>query len=143
MACRSASEAVEATVSVGDVKVDFPHKGDTGLGISTDGKTCFDPSASYANDGMGRGWEWRYVPFTVKDGQSVDVVFSGSVVNAIQQWLSFTNITLLTTSASTGILPLEASFQNGRPVFDLAGRRLSSVHSQEFVISGGKIVVNH
>ena len=100
VACRSAAN-VDAQVRVNDIVMPFPAKGDSGRGISTDGKACFDASAKYANNNAGRGWEWRYVPFTVTDSMPVEIAFTGSVENSLNQWMSFTSISLLNRIASS------------------------------------------
>lgn len=105
-ACRSASENVDAQVRVNETAMHFPTNGDTGRGISTDGKANFDTSANYANNNIGRGWEWRYVPFTVTDSTPVEIAFSGSVENSMNQWMSFTSISLLTRDATSLSSPL-------------------------------------
>ena len=105
VACRSASANVDAQVRVNDISMRFPTKGDVGYGISTDGKACFDPTAQFANGNQGRGWEWRYVPFTVTDSTPVEIVFTGSVENCLNQWMSFTNISLLRQSLTSILLP--------------------------------------
>ena len=94
MSGRSASQAVTATMSVDGKSVRFPYNDDHGYGISTDGNTCFSPDASYANNNAGRGWEWRYVPFTLDEESSVNISISAVCDQATQQWVSFANPTL-------------------------------------------------
>lgn len=73
---------------------DFP-VGDTGRGINTSGATDFSDGGTYANNGTGRGWQWRYVPFTLEEETSVTISVEGNNPNAIQyQWLSFCNYTV-------------------------------------------------
>lgn len=75
---------------------DFP-TGDTGLGINKSGVTSFDASdaAGFANNGTGRGWQWRYVPFTLTDETAVTISVVGNNPDAKQyQWLSFCNYTV-------------------------------------------------
>ena len=98
VACR-ASSAVQATVAANDVVLDFPVKGDTGYGIATDGSLAFDAGSTYANSGLGRGWEWRFLPFTLAEGEQVTIAFTGQVTDAIHQWMSYASFSLLEKSA--------------------------------------------
>ena len=77
---------------------DFP-EGDTGLGINTDGETDYDPSHTYAKDDFGnntgRGWEWRYVKFTLSEQTTVNVAVEAKATIA-HQWVSFCDATVNT-----------------------------------------------
>lgn len=73
---------------------DFP-EGDTGLGINTDGETDYDPSHTYANNNAGRGWEWRYVKFTLSEQTTVNVAVEAKATIAYQ-WVSFCDATVQT-----------------------------------------------
>ena len=95
MAGRSASQAVTATMSVDDENVRFPYNDDHGYGISTDGLTNFSPEATYANNGAGRGWEWRYIAFTLNEKTTVPIAIHAICDQAVNQWASFSNISLL------------------------------------------------
>ena len=146
MACRSASADVDARLRVNETVMLFPRKGDTGLGISTDGRACFDASATYANNNDGRGWEWRYVPFTVKDATPVEIAITGSVENSLNQWMSFTAISLLGRTVSAISSPqIEETKHSGRKsisrgeklqhrAYSLDGRQTTS-HSKGVVVS--------
>ena len=142
VACRSSSAAVKAEARVGDVSVAFPTKGDTGLGITTDGVSCFETSGdvTFANKGAGCGWEWRYVPFTVSDDNPVEVQFSGVVTDCDHQWMSFTSISLLTFQVA-GIDPNLLNTQPVSPsaVYNLGGRPTSKAkRASTVVIEKGK-----
>mgnify|MGYP002622416564 CR=1 FL=1 len=73
---------------------DFP-EGDTGYGIDTDGATNFDPSATYANNNNGRGWQWRYVKFTLSEDATVNISVD-AVATTNYQWVSFCDATVQT-----------------------------------------------
>lgn len=142
VACRSSSAAVKAEARVGDVSVAFPTKGDTGLGITTDGVSCFETSGdvTFANKGAGCGWEWRYVPFTVSDDNPVEVQFSGVVTDCDHQWMSLTSISLLSFQV-TGIDPNLLNTQPVSPsaVYNLGGRPTSKAkRASTVVIEKGK-----
>ena len=102
MSGRSASQAVTATMSVDGKSVRFPFNDDHGYGISTDGNACFSPDATYANNNAGRGWEWRYMPFTLGEENSVNIAISAVCDQAVQQWVSFANPTLWRKPAMRG-----------------------------------------
>lgn len=78
---------------------DFPN-GDTGLGINTSGDTDFTTGEghSYANGGVGRGWQWRYVKFTLDEPATVKVSVEAGAT-AINQWVGFCNATVQTDNA--------------------------------------------
>jgi len=70
---------------------DFPN-GDTGKGIDTSGATNFG-DGTFANNGAGRGWEWRYVKFTLNEDATVNVSITGDAT-AMYQWVGFCNATV-------------------------------------------------
>ena len=94
-ACRSASGGVVATMSAQGKSVSFPAKGDTGYGIDTSGTANFSANGQYANNGEGRGWEWRYLPFALYAPTDVTIRLSASVENATHQWASMTSLSIL------------------------------------------------
>ena len=100
VACRS-EKKVTATVSAAGKKVSVPANGDTGYGISTDGHTNYSPEATYAYNGIGRGWEWRYVVFTLNEEKSVDISLDATT-SANHQWVSFASVSLLRKSVLPG-----------------------------------------
>ena len=111
------SEASTLTLSVTDVTdgenpvplgsiSDFP-VGDTGRGIDTSGATNFSDSGTYsvkgdtnssAVGGGGTGWEWRYVPFLLDNGEdmaTIRISVVGANPDAHQyQWVGFCNYTV-------------------------------------------------
>lgn len=90
------------TVKNGDTVLgtvaDFP-KGDTGLGINTSGVTDFTTGKGheYVNGGNGRGWEWRYVKFTLASNATVNVSVD-AVATTSHMWVSFCDATVQTDS---------------------------------------------
>ena len=84
-------ETVLGTVS------DFP-RGDTGRGIDKSGATNFSPEGSYANNNAGRGFEWRYVQFTLTEAATVNVAVEAKAT-AEHMWVSFCDATVLTDNA--------------------------------------------
>jgi len=96
----SDSAVLTLTVKNGESTIgtvnDFPN-GDTGKGIDTSGATNFG-DGTFANGGTGRGWQWRYVKFTLADPATVNVAVNGSA-SARYQWLGFCNATVQTDDA--------------------------------------------
>ena len=85
-------ETVLGTVS------DFP-RGDTGRGIDKSGATNFSPEGSYANNNAGRGFEWRYVQFTLEEAATVNVAVEAKATDE-HMWVSFCDATVLTDNAN-------------------------------------------
>jgi len=100
----SAGTACTAYIKVGEVTRTYTSKGDVGYGIATDGTASFDPSANYANDGKGRGFEYRYVAFEITEDKAEIALEVGGEATANHQWMSFTAPVLLTTADNTAIL---------------------------------------
>lgn len=73
---------------------DFPRSNNS-RGINTSGATDFATGEghTYANNGNGYGWEWRYVKFTLAEEATVNIAVN-SVATAIHQWVSFGDYTL-------------------------------------------------
>ena len=92
------ANTMELTVKNGDNVIgtvnDFP-VGDTGLGVNKAGATSFDASdaAGFANGGNGRGWQWRYVPFTLSAETTVTFTIHAAATT-VNQWCSFCNYTV-------------------------------------------------
>lgn len=93
-ACRSASTAVEASLMVDDDEAVFPANGDRGYGITTSGQVSWDVADDFCNQGYGRGWEWRYIPFHSDGETAVTIGVAASVSNAAYQWMSVSDFAL-------------------------------------------------
>lgn len=77
---------------IGEVS-NFPN-GNVGLGITTDGKASFDSNDKFANNNNGRGWQWRFVPFTLDvDTEITFDIEAGADV--IHNWASFGDYTVM------------------------------------------------
>ena len=88
----------ESTTLLGTVN-DFP-KGDVGLGINKKGATSFNSEdvEGFANNGSGRGWQWRYVKFTLANPAAVKVEVLAEA-DAQHRWMGFCNATVQTDDA--------------------------------------------
>ena len=85
---------------------DFPI-GDTGLGINTSGATDYTTGDghTYANSNNGRGWEWRYVKFSLDSEETINIAVSASSDGSYNhQWVGFCDATLETDNANVQAL---------------------------------------
>lgn len=97
----SQNSTLELVVKKGETELgkvsDFPI-GDTGRGIATNGTATFSDDANYANGGTGRGWQWRYVPFTIsEESATINISVQGGGGEdgvTTYEWLSFCNYTV-------------------------------------------------
>ena len=62
-------------IKVNDTQVNFPQKGDTGYGINTSGVADFTNESTYANNDNGRGWEYRFIEFTLNEETEVTLSY--------------------------------------------------------------------
>ena len=86
-------KGIPVTMTVGETTVSFPTKGDIGYGIDIEGKANFSPTATYANNNEGRGWEWRYVPVTLTEPGDVTVTVTFEL--DARTWASFGDLVIL------------------------------------------------
>lgn len=94
--CTLSLTVTSGGVTLGTVN-DFP-EGDRGLGINKNGETSFnaEDEAGFANDGAGRGWQWRYVKFALPSEATVNIAVNAEAT--IQhQWVSFCDATVQMT----------------------------------------------
>lgn len=77
---------------VGEVS-NFPN-GNVGLGITTVGKASFDSKDNFANKNNGRGWQWRFVPFTLDADTEITFDIEAGA-DVIHNWASFGDYTVM------------------------------------------------
>jgi hypothetical protein len=146
VAGRSSTDVL-ASMSVGDVSVDFPHNGDIGYGIDISGNTNFSPEGTYANYNFGRGWEWRYIPIVVEKEGTYDISLNANT-NMAHQWVSFGSVSLLRQKSSTsGIFNQKLGmFPNNRQsIYNIQGQAIGNT-DQWLTLSSTKkeiLIVNH
>ncbi len=94
----SVAAAGDTLVSVAD----FP-AGDAGLGINLGGVASIlaTDGEGFANQGNGYGWQWRYLPFELKEETKVSLTINGEA-HAKHQWMSICDIALLREGQSQG-----------------------------------------
>lgn len=94
---KSADAVMKLSVKNGETLVgevsNFPN-GNVGLGITTDGKASFDSNDQFANKNNGRGWQWRFVPFTL-DAETAITFEIEAGANVIHNWASFGDYTVM------------------------------------------------
>ena len=94
----SINGAFNMSVKVGDndaVYKDFVAKNSTGKGITTSGAVSYS-DGEFCNDGAGRGWEWRFIGFEL--GAEASVTLKGYAQIYANNWVGFSDATLLTTT---------------------------------------------
>lgn len=69
-------------IKVNDTQVNFPQKGDTGYGINTSGVADFTNEGTYANNDNGRGWEYRFIEFTLNEETEVTLSYGISCTSS-------------------------------------------------------------
>lgn len=95
---------------VGEVS-NFPN-GNVGLGITTDGKASFDSNDQFANKNNGRGWQWRFVPFTLDDDTQITFDIEAGA-DVIHNWASFGDYTVMAKpSVVTSTAAYNQAFDN-------------------------------
>lgn len=113
---KSADAILELNVTKGETILgtvnDFPSS-NSALGINKAGAASFDAEdpAGFANDGKGRGWQWRYVKFTLAEESTVKVAIHAET-DKIHNWVSFGDYTLQMTE--------ETYMAAGQPELDAA-----------------------
>lgn len=94
---KSANAFMKLSVKNGETLVgevsNFPN-GNVGLGITTDGKASFDSNDQFANKNNGRGWQWRFVPFTLETATEITFDIEAGA-NEIYNWASFGDYTVM------------------------------------------------
>lgn len=94
---KSANAFMKLSVKNGETLVgevsNFPN-GNVGLGITTDGKASFDSNDQFANKNNGRGWQWRFVPFTLDDDTQITFDIEAGA-DVIHNWASFGDYTVM------------------------------------------------
>gem|GEM_PF-4601507 len=101
----SAENGLYASVKIGDADATceyFDVMNGEGYGIDLTGNANYNEAGDYANDDKGRGWQWRFVAFTIGDGDTEKSVTLGAFANmTANTWASIADITLLTTADNT------------------------------------------
>lgn len=95
--------AFNMSVKLGDADAVYKHynaQGDTGKGIDTSGAVNYG-EGTFANSNNGRGWEWRLFAFDLTESTEVKMQVYAQILGG--KWVSFSDITLLTTEDNIGI----------------------------------------
>ena len=84
--------------------VTLPNNGAYAKGIDLDGKAAFEGD-NFAREGVGFGWEWRFLPFTLTEETEVTMTFYAEA-NSINQWMSIADGTLLSKQEIQNIVEI-------------------------------------
>lgn len=98
---------------------DFP-EGDTGLGINTSGATDFTigEGHEYVNNGAGRGWEWRYVKFTLNEDATVNIAVNAEAKTS-HMWVSFCDATVQTDNeANISLIAYNIALESAQTIIN-------------------------
>ena len=144
---RTSSAAVTATMKAEGKSVRFGAHGNEGRGIDTSGIANYSDEAEYANDGLGRGWDWVYLPISISESHDVNITISALCSEAIRQWASVTSVSLLRIpDEDTGVESNTLSTSNSLlSTYDLQGRQV--VNGQQptakgiYIRQGKKLII--
>lgn len=84
--------------------VSLPSVGNTAKGIDINGNAAFEGD-NFAHNGLGFGWEWRYLPFTLTETADVTMTFYAEA-NTQYQWMSIADATLLSKQEIQNIVEI-------------------------------------
>jgi len=102
---RRSGDITMTMTAAGESVTTFPNA-DFGLGVDTSGAANFGEGA-FAADGRGRGWQWRYIPFTLTEAGDVEIKVTATAPST-HQWCSITEFKLLAKpEAETAIAKAE------------------------------------
>ena len=95
---RSSSDAtLRLNIKNGDTSietVEYTGKGDLGYGIDTSGAANFSAEGTYANNNVGRGWEWEFAKFELNTETTVTLLVEVDYNDIQNRFGSFSDITL-------------------------------------------------
>ena len=102
---RRSGDITMTMTAAGESVTTFPNA-DFGLGVDTSGAANFG-EGTFAADGQGRGWQWRYIPFTLTEAGDVEIKVTATAPST-HQWCSITEFKLLAKpEAETAIAKAE------------------------------------
>ena len=84
--------------------VTLPNNGAFTKGIDLDGNASFEGD-NFARDGVGFGWEWRFLPFTLTETTEVTMTFYAEATTQYQ-WMSIADGTLLSKQEIQNIVEI-------------------------------------
>lgn len=115
---RRSGDITMTMTAAGESVTTFPNA-DFGLGVDTSGAANFG-EGTFAADGRGRGWQWRYIPFTLTEAGDVEIKVTATAPST-HQWASITEFKLLAKpEAETAIAKAEllATINNATAIND-------------------------
>lgn len=94
---RGSKDAARPYIKVNDNIEYFTVKDGEGKGIDINGNATFDETATYSNNNVGNGWEWRTIEFEVAADNDPVTLEIGAYGNA-NTWASICDLTLKTAT---------------------------------------------
>lgn len=124
---KSANAFMKLSVKNGETLIgevsNFPN-GSTGLGITTDGKASFDSNDQFANNNNGRGWQWRFVPFTLETETEISFDIEAGA-NEIHNWASFGDYTVMAKpSVATSTAAYNQAVEEANKALDVEANKV-------------------
>ena len=89
--------------------VTLPANGAYAKGIDLQGNAAFEGD-NFARDGVGFGWEWRFLPFTLTETTDVTMTFYAEATTQYQ-WMSIADGTLLSKQEIQNIVEISGNDQ--------------------------------
>lgn len=108
VAARSAGAGVTSLVSCSatTATVTLPAESAYARGIKKNGDAGWDgENSDYARDGVGYGWQWRFLPFTLTEETEVSMTFEASATTQYQ-WMSIADGTLLSKQEINNVVTI-------------------------------------
>lgn len=107
----AARSSVDVTSNVScsatDFTVSLPNVGAATKGIDKSGNANFG-EGDFANNGLGFGWEWRFLPFSLTEETEVTMTFYGET-NKMYNWMSIADGTLLSKQEIVNVVELKGT----------------------------------
>lgn len=124
---KSANAFMKLSVNNGETLLgevsNFPN-GNVGLGITTDGKASFDSNDNFANNNKGRGWQWRFVPFTLETETEISFDIEAGA-NEIHNWASFGDYTVMAKpSVATSTAAYNQAVEEANKALDVEANKV-------------------
>ena len=137
-----ASGAVTGTLSATATEntVALPNVGAASKGIDTSGAANFG-EGTFAKDGTGYGWEWRFLPFTVAaDDTEVTITIQEST-SAQYNWFSLADAELLSDEDKTTKVTLVETASDLATIIEANDGELATVTMTRKIVEGPNAVV--
>ena len=123
---------IRCSAATGDMEL--PHAGAFTKGIDKDGNASFEGD-NFARDGVGFGWEWRFLPFSLTEETEVTMTIYGET-NMQYNWMSISDGTLLSKQEISNVVEL-----NGTDAVVVESQVATQVNTDRKLFSGLNTVI--